>query len=187
MRRAAVASDSDNGERRCRSSHRPGPATGTAKTGVAFTTCVTEFWPWSGRKANISSKCLMQVMYGSRLARWDTLRAVNHLATKLTKWTAREDKKLFRLIRYLKGSLSYRQVAFIGDPPEKLKLELFTDADFASDKADYKSTSGGFLCITGPNSFYPLSAICKKQTAVSHSSVESELLAVDHGLLPSFC
>ena len=44
-----------------------------------------------------------------------------------------------------------------------------------------KSTSGGMLCIFAANMFLPLSWMCKKQTAVSHSGAESEIDSLDAG------
>ena len=38
------------------------------------------------------------------------------------------------------------------------------------------------MALTGPNSFYPLSAFSRKQTCVSHSTPEAELVAADVGL-----
>ena len=54
---------------------------------------------------------------------------------------------------YINDSLEYREVGFIGDPPEKLFLGLYVDADFAGDRSDMKSTSGVFLVLLGPHSF----------------------------------
>ena len=45
-----------------------------------------------------------------------------------------------------------------------------------------KSTSGGTLCVFGSHTFVPISWMCKKQTAVSHSSTESEIISLDTGL-----
>ena len=45
-----------------------------------------------------------------------------------------------------------------------------------------KSTSGGTLCIFGSQTFVPISWMRKKQTAVSHSSTESEIISLDTGL-----
>ena len=50
----------------------------------------------------------------------------------------------------------------------------FQDSDFAGDLEDSKPTSGGTLCIFGSHTFVPISWMCKKQTAVSHSSTESD-------------
>ena len=54
--------------------------------------------------------------------------------------------------------------------------------NFAGDLEDSKSTSGGTLCIFGSHTFVPISWMCKKQTAVSHSSTESEIISLDTGL-----
>ena len=47
---------------------------------------------------------------------------------------------------------------------------------------DCFTTSGGTLCIFGSHTFVPISWMCKKQTAVSHSSTESEIISLDTGL-----
>ena len=54
--------------------------------------------------------------------------------------------------------------------------------DFAGDLEDSKSTSGGTLCIFESHTIVPISWMCKKQTAVSHSSTESEIISLDTGL-----
>ena len=51
--------------------------------------------------------------------------------------------------------------------------------DFAGDLEDSKATSGGTLCIFGSHTFVPRSWMCKKQTAVSDSSTESEIISLD--------
>ena len=67
-------------------------------------------------------------------------------------------------------------------------LQNITDCDFlqepcsAGDLEDSKWTSGGILCIFGRPTFVPISWMCKKQTAVSHSSTESEVISLDVGL-----
>ena len=38
------------------------------------------------------------------------------------------------------------------------------------------------MCIFGCHTFVPISWMCKKQTAVSHSSTESEIISLDTGL-----
>ena len=58
----------------------------------------------------------------------------------------------------------------------------FQGSDFAGDLEDSKSTSGGILCIFGSRTFVPISGMCKKQTSVSHSSTESEVISLDAGL-----
>ncbi len=77
-------------------------------------------------------------MYGARMVRWDLLRAVGHLATFLTKWTREEDRKLHRMISYIRSTCGYQCLGFIGDHPDELKLALFTDAHLAGDRRDMK-------------------------------------------------
>ena len=40
----------------------------------------------------------------------------------------------------------------------------------------------GTLCVFGSHTFVPTSWMCKKQTSVSHSSTESELISLVAGL-----
>ena len=61
-------------------------------------------------------------------------------------------------------------------------MGLFQEAGFAGDLEDSKSTSGGALCIFGSQTFVQISSMFKKQTAVSHSSTESEVISLDAGL-----
>ena len=70
----------------------------------------------------------------------------------------------------------------MGNTAEQCRLGLFQDSDFAGDLEDSKSTSGGTLCIFGSQTFVPIRWMCKKQTAVSHSSTESEIISLDAGL-----
>ena len=70
----------------------------------------------------------------------------------------------------------------MGNSAKQCRLGLFQDSDFAGDFEDSKSTSGGALCVFGSHTFVPISWMCKKQTAVSHSSTESEIISMDTGL-----
>ena len=60
--------------------------------------------------------------------------------------------------------------------------DCFKTLNLAGDLEDSKSTSGGTLCIFGTYTFVPVSWMCKKQTSVSHSSTESEIISLDAGL-----
>ena len=70
----------------------------------------------------------------------------------------------------------------IGDPAEDLELSLFADADFAGDRDDAMSTSGNFLVLTGPNTYFPLTWSSTKQTSTSRSTTESEVVSLAHGV-----
>ena len=60
--------------------------------------------------------------------------------------------------------------------------DCFKTLTFAGDLEDSKSTSGGTLFVFGSQTFVPISWMCKKQTSVSHSSTESEIISLDAGL-----
>ena len=87
-------------------------------------------------------------------------------------------KRLNRLISRIHHTCEYRQYCHVGNTAKQCRLGLFQDSDCAGDLEDSKSTSGGTLCHT----FVPISWMCKKQTAVSHSSTESEIISLDTGL-----
>ena len=67
----------------------------------------------------------------------------------------------------------------MGDSIDDLKIVMYCDADFAGDRKDSKSTSGGLVALVGPNSFAVVSALSKKQAVVSHSSTEAEVVSLD--------
>ena len=124
----------------------------------------------------------MAALYGARLARHDLLRAIQRLAERLHKWTPLDSKKLHRLFEYINTSADHVQYAFSGDDWKDITLAYFTDADWASDKSDFHSTSGGFFVLLGPHTFFPIAAKCAKQTAVSLSTPEAEIYALLIGL-----
>ena len=68
----------------------------------------------------------------------------------------------------------------MGNSAKQCRLGPFEDSDFAGDLEDSKSTSGGTSCIFGSHTCVPISWMCKKQTSVSHCSIESKIM-VDLG------
>ena len=103
------------------------------------------------------------------------------LARSITKWTKACDKRLSRLISYIHHTCAYKQYCHVGYTAKQCRLGLFQNSDFAGDLEDSKSTSDGTLCIFGSHTFVPVSWMCKKQTSVSHSSTESEIISLDAG------
>ena len=129
----------------------------------------------------IASKVLMKILFAARMARWDLLRATQWLASRVTKWSRDCDVALHRLVSYINSSLDICMQGFIGDKIGDCKLWLFCDADWAGEY-DSKSTSGCALYLVGPNSDYPLNAFSKKQTSITMSSTESEVVSANHGV-----
>ena len=133
----------------------------------------------AGYLAPHASKILMKILYAARMGRFDLLRATAFLACYVTKWTEEHDRRLHKLVCYINSTLHIKMYGWIGDPIEDLTLSVFSDADWAGEKSTFKSTTGAFTCLIGPNSFFPLSALSKKQTCVSHSTPEAEIVAAD--------
>ena len=135
-----------------------------------------------GELSNTCSQIVLKCLYLARIGRPDILWSVNKLARSITKWTKACDKRLNRLISYIHHTCEYKQYCHVGNTAKQCRLGLFQDSDFAGDLEDSKSTSGGTLCVFGSHTFVPISWMCKKQTAVSHSSTESEIIPPDTGL-----
>ena len=108
--------------------------------------------------------------------------SVNKLARAVTKRTKACDKRLARLISYIHHTCEYRQYCHVGNTAKQCRWGLFQDSDFAGDFEDSKSTSGGLMCMFGSHTFVPTSWMCRKQTSVSHSSTEAEVISLDAGL-----
>ncbi len=130
----------------------------------------------------IAAKVLMKIIYAARLARFDLLRAVCHLATFVTKWTSECDRKLHRLVCYINSSKHLRMIGWVGDGLTVVQPHLYADADFAGCVATQRSTSGYHFAIRGPHTCFPIAGVSKRQGCVSHSTPEAEMVAADFSL-----
>ena len=135
-----------------------------------------------GELSQVCSQTVLKCLYLARIGRPDILWSVNKLARSITKWTKACDKRLNRLISEIHHTCEYQQYCHVGNTAKQCRLGLFQDSAFAGDLVDSKSTSGGTFCVFGSHTFVPISLMCKKQTAVSHSSAESEIISLDSGL-----
>ena len=135
-----------------------------------------------GKLGPVSSRIVLKALYLATNGRPDIYYAVNTLARKVHKWSESDDIKLHRLKCYLKFSKDSVGTSFVGDAPEDLYLALFCDAGFAGDLLDSKSTTGAYIALVGPKTFAPLTWMCKKQGAISHSTTEAEIIAMDAAL-----
>ena len=144
-------------------------------------------WPFFQRRRieicrrivkSMVSKSSEMFVFG-RIGRPDLLWSVIKSARSITKWKEACDKRLNRLISNIHHTCEYKQYC---NTAKQCRLGLFQDSDFAGDLEDSKSTTGATLCVLGSHTFVPISWMCKKQTSVSHSSTESEIISLDSGL-----
>ena len=120
-----------------------------------------------GELSHVCSQIVLKCLYLARIGRPDILWSVNELARSITKCAKACDKRLNRLISYIHHACEYKQYCHVGNTAKQCRLGLFQDST---------------LCVLGSHTFVPLSWMCKKQTAVSHSSTESEIISLDTGL-----
>ena len=132
--------------------------------------------------SKVCSQIVLKCWYLARIGRPDILWSVDTLERSITQWTKACDKRLSRLISYIHHTCEYKQYCYVGNTAQECRLGLFQDFDFARNLEGSKSTSGGTLCVFGSHTFVPISWMCKKQTSVSHSSTESEIISLDAGL-----
>ena len=135
-----------------------------------------------GQLSQVCSQFVLKCLYLARIGRPDILWSVNKLARSITKWTKACDKRLSRLISYIHHTCEHKQYCHVGNHEKQCRLGLFQDSDIAADLEDSKSASGGTFCIFWSHTFVPIRWMCKKQTSVSHSSTESEIISLDAGL-----
>ena len=130
-----------------------------------------------GELSKVCSQIVLKCLYLARIGRPDILWSVNTLARSITKWTKACDKRLNRLISEIHHTNEVKQYCHVGNTAKLCRFELFQDSDFAGDLEDSKSISCGTLCIFGFHTFVPISWMREKQTSVSHSSTESEIIS----------
>ena len=83
---------------------------------------------------------------------------------------------------YIHSTLKLKHMGWVGDGIEDVLPHLFADADFAGCVQSSRSTSGSFLCVRGPATFFPIAMQSKRQGCVSHSTPGAELVAADHAV-----
>lgn len=115
------------------------------------------------------------LMYAMLATRPDLCYAVSFLARYQTYADERLWKALKRVLRYIKGTVNYKLV-YRKNGEEVLKV--FTDADWAGEKLDRKSTSGFIVKVFGCT----VSWSSSKQQCVALSSTESEYVALAKGV-----
>ena len=122
----------------------------------------------------------MKVLYAARMARFDLLFAVNRLASCITKWTPLCDKRLHRIMCYIESTKHYRMVNFCGDDAAACQPHVYADADLAGCAATQRSTTGIHVQLEGPYTRWSITRMSKRQTAVSSSTPEAEMVAGHH-------
>ena len=142
----------------------------------------TSDWESRGMLADSASRILMKILWAARLCRSDFMKVIGDLTKRLTTWSVADDKRLHRLMGYVKHSKGHKLLGKVGDKSEDLKLCLYTDADHCSCIDHTKSTSGMMMAVEGPNTWFPLTWASRRQTATARSTTEAEMISLGAGL-----
>ena len=106
---------------------------------------------------------------------WPDIAFAVHKATRQTHSPRVLDWKLAkRVARYIKDTLTLKlEMAQTQVTRDALHIEAYSNADFADDKADRKSLTGGVVYLNG----MAVSWTAKKQGGVSLSTIKAEFVA----------
>ena len=116
-------------------------------------------------------QAISSIMYGMVFTRPDIAFATGKLSQYLKEPAECHGTGLKGLLRYIGWTIDSR-IRY--GPTAKGRLVLYSDADWAGDRVDRKSTSGHVAMLYGG----PISWGSRKQTSVATSSTESEYMAM---------
>ena len=137
----------------------------------------------AGEMSKVSSQIVLKCLYLARIGRPDILWSVNKLARSITKWTKACDKRLNRLISYIHHTCENKQYCHVGNTAKECRLGTVFKTLTSREILRIRNPLLGEHCaFFGCHTFVPMSWMCKKQTAVSHSSTESGIISLDTGL-----
>ena len=127
-----------------------------------------------------------KALYCARMVRLDICYAINSLSKHVTKSNALCDKQLRNLYSYLKSTAHIKLHGQVDSLDiDNVALHAYPDADLCGTYDTSRSTSGGFVELSGLNTFFPLDWFSKRQSATSHSTTEAELVAASKMLRES--
>ena len=135
-----------------------------------------------GKVSETAANIVLKILYLARIGRPDLLWTVNILARAVTKWTQACDKRLERLIGYLYKTRAHRQFCFVDNTPDECSLGFFKTHLLLATSRTPSLLLVVCYAYFGSRTFVPITWMCKKQTAVSHSSAETEVISLDAGL-----
>ncbi|GJZ71788.1 putative RNA-directed DNA polymerase [Tanacetum coccineum] len=131
------------------------------------------------KKARLADKGRYQRMVGKLIYLSHTRPDIAHAVGVVSKFMHQPQKAhmkaVLRIIRYLKGTAGH---GVLFKQNGHLETQLYTDADWAGDKGDRRSTSG-YLTLVGGNLVTWRS---KKQKVVALSSAEAEFRGIARGI-----
>ena len=124
--------------------------------------------------ATLYQSAVGMLLYLSGWTRPDITFAVSNVARFCSKPTKEHWVAVKRILRYLKGTMNHGLLYTKNDESDNKAMIGYSDADWAGDANDRKSTSGYMFMVSGA----PVSWKSKKQTCVALSTAEAEYVAL---------
>ena len=116
------------------------------------------------------------LLWISRCLRLDISFAVRRVTRRTHQPTVSDRKMSKGVARYSKTTKDMKLKMSFEEEKDVITATKWNDSDFAADKTDRKSITGGVLTVSG----YIVHWICKKQTEVSLSTMEVEFTSTSH-------
>ena len=135
-----------------------------------------------GELSKVCSQISLKSFFLERIGRPDILWSVDKLARAVTKWTRACDRRLARLISYIRNTSRSKHSCHVGNAAEHCRLGLFQDSHFAGDLEDSKSTPGGFYVFSGVKRSFQKVGCARSKLQFHTFSTESEAMSSDAGL-----
>ena len=111
----------------------------------------------------------------------DILWSVNKLDRSVTKWTQVRDKRIARLISYIHHTSNYNivmwvtRLSMVDGVGSKTQILLVTLRNLNDPRVE------SYVPLEAEHLF-PISWMCKKETSISHSSTECDIILLDAGM-----
>jgi hypothetical protein len=129
--------------------------------------------PIEGEKHSLYRSLIGALLYAANTTRIDIAYTVGTLSRYLGAPCEHHIAAALHVLRYLAGTAKYSMQ--FGAPKEgATTLKAFTDADWAGDKNERRSTTGAVILYQG----YPISWYTKLQPSIAKSTAEAEFIAL---------
>jgi ribonuclease HI len=129
--------------------------------------------PSSKRSNQLYMSLVGSLLYAAITTRLDIAYAVNVLSRHMLNPTDAHWQAGKRILRYLQGTRNLG-LSFKKSSANEFQIEAYSDADWAGDQEDRKSTTGYVIRLNGS----VVSWVSKKQATIALSSAEAEYMAI---------
>ena len=133
-----------------------------------------------GELSEVCSQIVLKSLYLARIGGPDISQQIGSCGQSRNR-LSHCDRRLERLISHIHHIHDYRQYCYVGNTAQHCRLCFKTPALLVMLKIRNQPQEEPSVYLD-VRTFVPVVWMCKKQTSVSHSSTESEIISLDAGL-----